>query len=455
MPKISSLLTASPLSGAELIPIVQSGETVRTSLSTVNTYLSSTYLQIPTRLSTSSILLGSELLSISQGGNSVRTSLSTVNTYLSSTYLQIPTRLSTSATLSGGELFSISQGGNTVRTSLSAVAQNVLQANAPLYLTSVPINGVTNAFDGQIVRVSVVSGVGPFTDYICRRSGGVATATFTKIVNQDNVLGSIGGEAAEPSKIGAEFLPENIEITSIQLSDTGEVALPSGSLGLNSNGNMVIHDDISNGDVLPEFVTSNTISRFGVTKGSSMMVNMNLIAPLCKIYLNENEAQNGNFLYITSEISLLCPSTTPNLKPDVYFYIYPSEVEDPLSFEEPGWMFLIATADENYTKKVRTFDATFSITNNGNTGQPWQLNLTAQTGSLPNSFYRTITRTGTYVDGCDINDSAYQNIGNITGIDNVPRSLNVALALLSDGNTDLDTNLFCTGTFGFIVKPLS
>jgi hypothetical protein len=101
MPKISTLSAAAPLSGAELIPIVQSGATVRTSLSTVNSYLSSTYLQIPTRLSASATLSGGELLSISQGGNTVRTSLSTINSYLSSTYIPSPSSIapSTSYTL--------------------------------------------------------------------------------------------------------------------------------------------------------------------------------------------------------------------------------------------------------------------------------------------------------------------------------------------------------------------
>jgi len=150
MPKISSLSIASALSGAELIPIVQSGETVRTSLSTVNTYLSSTYLRIPTLLSASATLSGGELLSISQGGNTVRTSLSTVNTYLSSTYLRIPTLLSASATLSGGELLSISQGGNTVRTSLSTVNTYLSSTYLPLptsvtpstnYALPLPANG--------------------------------------------------------------------------------------------------------------------------------------------------------------------------------------------------------------------------------------------------------------------------------------------------------------------------
>ncbi len=276
----------------------------------------------------------------------------------------------------------------------------------------------------------------------------------TQTDTRDFILDSISGVAAQTSKIGAEFLPENIEITSIQLADTGAVALPSGSLGLNSNGNMVIHDDISNGDVLPEIVTSNTISRFGITKSAADMVNTNLLAPICKIYLNENEAQNGNSIYITSEISLLCPSISTNLKPDIYLYIYPSEATNPLSFEEPGWLFLMNTSDEDYVKKVRTFDAIFGMSNGGVNGNPWQLNFNSANSTGPNSFYRKITKTGTYVDGADMdfNDAIFQ-LGAIEGTDNVPRSLNVDLAILADGNTDLDTNLFCTGTFGFIVKP--
>ncbi len=53
MPKISSLSASAPLSGAELIPIVQNGVTVRTSLSTVNSYLSSTYIPSPSSIAPS------------------------------------------------------------------------------------------------------------------------------------------------------------------------------------------------------------------------------------------------------------------------------------------------------------------------------------------------------------------------------------------------------------------
>jgi hypothetical protein len=274
----------------------------------------------------------------------------------------------------------------------------------------------------------------------------------TQTDTRDFILDSISGVAAQTSKIGAEFLPENIEITSIQLSDTGEAALPSGSLGLNSNGNMIIHNDISNGDDLPEVITSNTISRFGVTKSANMMVDTNLIAPLCKIYLNENEAQSGNLIYITSEISLLCSSISVNLRPDIYLYIYPSEVTNPLSFEEPGMLFHIATANENYVKKVRTFDAILGISNIEVNGDTWQLAYSGGNNGFATSFYRKVTKTGTYVDGADMADAFFAQAP-IIGTDNVPRSLNVDLAIIGDGNTDLDTNLFCTGTFGFIVKP--
>ena len=63
----------------------------------------------------------------------------------------------------------------------------------PLYLTSAPVNGTTDAQDGQLVRVSTVSGVGPFTDYLCRRSGGVETTTF-------QLLNSGGASALTASK---------------------------------------------------------------------------------------------------------------------------------------------------------------------------------------------------------------------------------------------------------------
>lgn len=114
MPKISELPSAQPLSGSNTIVVVQGGTTVRSAVSSISTYLVGTtlsayattaslsaYLRIPTLLSASSNLSGNELLSISQGGNSVRTSLSSLNSYLSSTFTPIPSSIapSTSYTL--------------------------------------------------------------------------------------------------------------------------------------------------------------------------------------------------------------------------------------------------------------------------------------------------------------------------------------------------------------------
>lgn len=68
---------------------------------------------------------------------------------------------------------------DTIYAAISATGGEVA---APLYLTTAPVDGTTDADDGQLVRVSAVSGVGPFTDYLCRRSGGVGTTSFQLVL---------------------------------------------------------------------------------------------------------------------------------------------------------------------------------------------------------------------------------------------------------------------------------
>ena len=52
---------------------------------------------------------------------------------------------------------------------------------APLYLTSAPVDGVTDAEDGQLVRVSDVLGEPPFANYLTHRSGAVETTVFAPL----------------------------------------------------------------------------------------------------------------------------------------------------------------------------------------------------------------------------------------------------------------------------------
>lgn len=97
------------------------------------------------------------------------------------------------------------------------------KAPIPLYVTSPPVNGVTAAENGQLVRVSKTLNVEPFTDYICRRSGGVATTVFNKIganeplfLNAPPVDGFTLGYSGQKAYVGSGIEPfvsyENITI---------------------------------------------------------------------------------------------------------------------------------------------------------------------------------------------------------------------------------------------------
>jgi hypothetical protein len=70
------------------------------------------------------------------------------------------------------------------------------------------------------------------------------------------------GETGPPGEVTAESLNQLLDdlglgptdivpVVGLQLSDTGDVALNSGTLGLNSSGELIVHNGLANGDELP------------------------------------------------------------------------------------------------------------------------------------------------------------------------------------------------------------
>ena len=105
------------------------------------------------------------------------------------------------------------------RASIDAAAIDAVGGGStPLYRTTAPVDGTTDAADGQIVRVSAVSGVGPFTDYICRRTGGVGTTVFQLVgieETTDSIVAKLTGEEVTLGTYthdGSESNPESVTI---------------------------------------------------------------------------------------------------------------------------------------------------------------------------------------------------------------------------------------------------
>jgi hypothetical protein len=115
-------------------------------------------------------------------------------------------------------------------------------------------------------------------------------------------LKSLQGAAEDPNRIGAEYMPEIIEASLIQLTDTGSATLPAGSLGLNSNGEVVIHNNESNGDDLPNLINSKNYQEVLAIIGMSDLRNTSYIKTLASIKLPSQVAVNGKIIVISGEI---------------------------------------------------------------------------------------------------------------------------------------------------------
>ncbi len=77
-----------------------------------------------------------------------------------------------------------------------------------------------------------------------------------------SILEQLQGEEADPNRIGTEYMPENLEVVGVKLSDTTGVILPADILALDASGNLVLHDGATSGGVryVPE--STNKFSKF-------------------------------------------------------------------------------------------------------------------------------------------------------------------------------------------------
>lgn len=194
---------------------------------------------------------------------------------------------------------------------------------APLYRTTAPVDGTTDAADGQLVRVSTVSGVAPFTDYICRRSGGVGTTVFTKVI------------------------PDELEVAAIKITDGTGTALDAGSLTLNAAGEVVVHDNESNAEDLPHLVNSRESINFAaVVMAGTMNGATTYSRKLCEIPMTDAEAANGKVISLAGTLRIFAPGTRPD---GGVFLVLCRDGDDP---KTEGTTYVIG---DGTTSEVRNF----------------------------------------------------------------------------------------------------
>lgn len=78
---------------------------------------------------------------------------------------------------------------------------------------------------------------------------GVSISPSTTPETTASILQKLAGATPEAGKIGTEFIPNNLSVDEIVLADTTGVQLEAGSIGLNSNGEIVLHDNATPGGV--------------------------------------------------------------------------------------------------------------------------------------------------------------------------------------------------------------
>jgi hypothetical protein len=121
------------------------------------------------------------------------------------------------------------------------------------------------------------------------------------------ILEKLQGTEADAERIGAEYLPEQINASIITLADTSALMHPAGSLGLNADGNAVLHDGERNGSELPIILTDRNRKIFNAAVPAETLDDFNkvYVTDLATIDISSAESVNGNTLSFIGEIYLL------------------------------------------------------------------------------------------------------------------------------------------------------
>lgn len=130
-----------------------------------------------------------------------------------------------------------------------------------------------------------------------------------------NIQGPVGADGAVTAESLEQLLDDLglgptdiVPVVGLQLSDTGAVTLDSGTLGLNSSGDLIVHNGLSNGDDLPAIKGGATIStQVGSFIANQSVINNNgeFVSKIAEWYIPYNWISNfGNSFNISGKIIL-------------------------------------------------------------------------------------------------------------------------------------------------------
>jgi hypothetical protein len=225
-----------------------------------------------------------------------------------------------------------------------------------------------------------------------------------------------------------------LEVASIGLTDGTGTTLAAGRLGLNSSGDVVVHDNASNAEDLPYLVDSRESLNFSTRVLAAAMNNVTFSRKLADIYLPASALTDGKQLLIHGRtFALWTAGAIPN---DVIVLVLCKEGEPPT---EDGYFLTFA---EGVTSEDRSFSLAFSFS----------VAATTWTLSRQSTIAACIVRknnagTITHAAAWDAGDSGNQ--GPITGPVGEPVKFELHLVTL-DASDTVVANLFASGQLSII-----
>ena len=132
-----------------------------------------------------------------------------------------------------------------------------------------------------------------------------------------SILAALQGAEADPLRIGAEFMPQEFPVISLGLGDTGENALNAGRLGLNGDGQLVLHDADRNGDEIAPFATDNIGQLFAKSLNGASLSNIISFSSLARFRFPASVATSGRILTLSGSLII-----NNGFSPQPYLGIY-------------------------------------------------------------------------------------------------------------------------------------
>ncbi len=146
--KISELTTAGPLTGAELVPIVQNSGTLQTTVSTIAAFATVSILPVVSAL-------GTQIAQVSAIASANSIAITSVQADVSALQIQVAS-VSAVTSVNSAAITSINNAVSAIEVRVSSVSAAVVSANAVISTNSAAITSINSVVSALDVRVSVL-----------------------------------------------------------------------------------------------------------------------------------------------------------------------------------------------------------------------------------------------------------------------------------------------------------